>query len=175
MSRKCWRNVSTPKLVSADPKNTGDSSPLLTSSISNSAPAPSCSSISSNNCSICPSSSNVSTSGSSRLILRTVPCVVPFLVSENNSISFSLRSYTPLNLLPEPIGQFTGHVAIPSSFSISSNSSKVSIASRSILLINVKIGIWRMVHTLNSLRVCASTPLDASITITAESAAINVR
>ncbi len=49
------------------------------------------------------------------------------------------------------------------------------MASRSILLINVKIGIWRMVHTLNSFRVCASTPLEASITITAESAAISVR
>ena len=42
---------------------------------------------------------------------------------------------------PEPIGQLIGQVAIPSSFSISSSNSKVSIASRSILLINVKIGI----------------------------------
>ena len=68
-----------------------------------------------------------------------------------------------------------GQVAIPSSCSISSSSSKVSMASRSILLIKVKIGIWRMVHTLNSFLVCASTPLDASMTITAESAAISVR
>ena len=35
--------------------------------------------------------------------------------------------------------------------------------------------VWRMVHTLNSFLVCASTPLDASMTITAESAAISVR
>ena len=48
---------------------------------------------------------------------------------------------TPLNSLPEPIGQFTGQVSMPNSVSISSNNSKVSLASRSILLINVKIGI----------------------------------
>ena len=50
--------------------------------------------------------------------------------------------------------EMIGHVAIPSSFSISSRSSNVSIASRSILLMNVKIGIWRIVHTLNSFLVC---------------------
>ena len=57
-------------------------------------------------------------------------------------------------------------------FSISSNGSR---ASRSILLMKVKIGIWRSVQTLNSLMVCASTPLAASMTMTAESAAISVR
>lgn len=36
----------------------------------------------------------------------------------------------------------------------------------------VKMGIWRITHTLNSLMVCASTPLEPSITMTAESAAI---
>ena len=35
--RKCFRNVSTPKFVSAEPKNTGESCPLSTSSWSNSA------------------------------------------------------------------------------------------------------------------------------------------
>ena len=64
---------------------------------------------------------------------------------------------------------------MPSSFSISSNRSNVSFASRSILLIKVKIGILRITQTLNSFRVCASTPLLASITMTAESAAIRVR
>ena len=43
--------------------------------------------------------------------------------------------------------------------------------SRSILLMKVKIGIFRMTQTLKSLRVCGSTPFAASITITAESAA----
>ena len=49
------------------------------------------------------------------------------------------------------------------------------MASRSILLIKVKIGIWRMTQTLNSFRVWASTPFDPSMTMTAESAAIRVR
>ena len=40
--------------------------------------------------------------------------------------------------------------------------------------INVKIGICLITHTLKSLIVCFSTPFDASITITAESAAISV-
>lgn len=40
------------------------------------------------------------------------------------------------------MGQLTGQVAIPSSFSISSSRSKVSLASRSSLLINVKIKLF---------------------------------
>ena len=57
-------------------------------------------------------------------------------------------------------------------FSISSKGSR---ASRSILLMKVKMGMCRRVQTLNSLMVWASTPLAASMTITAESAAIRVR
>ena len=105
----------------------------------------------------------------------TSPWVVPLWVSEKISTCLVSRSYTPRNSLPEPMGQLMGQVAIPSSVSISSRSSKVSIASRSILLMKVKMGMWRMVHTLNNLRVWASTPLEASMTITAESAAISVR
>ena len=51
----------------------------------------------------------------------------------------------------------------------------MSLASLSILLIKVKIGICLIAQTLNNFRVCASTPFDASMTITAESAAIRVR
>ena len=47
--RKCCKKVSTPKLVKAEPKNTGDNSPFATNSISNSALAPSKSSTSSSN------------------------------------------------------------------------------------------------------------------------------
>jgi hypothetical protein len=43
------------------------------------------------------------------------------------------------------------------------------------LLTNVTIGVPRMRQTSNSLRVCASTPLAASISITAQSAAVSVR
>ena len=49
ISKKCSKNGSTPKLVNADPKNTGVNSPLLTFSISKSSPAISRSSISSIN------------------------------------------------------------------------------------------------------------------------------
>ena len=46
--KNCSRNGSTPKFVRAEPKNTGVSWPLRTASRSNSSPAPSRSSISSN-------------------------------------------------------------------------------------------------------------------------------
>ena len=45
--RKFWRNISTPKFVSAEPKKTGESIPASTSSRSNGLPAPSRSSTSS--------------------------------------------------------------------------------------------------------------------------------
>ena len=64
---------------------------------------------------------------------------------------------------------------MPNSVSSSSISSKGSLVSWSILLMKVKIGMPRMAHTLNSLRVWGSMPLAASMTITAESAAIRVR
>ena len=48
-------------------------------------------------------------------------------------------------------------------------------ASRSSLLIKVKMGMCLMAQTLKSLRVWASTPLPPSMTMTAESAAIRVR
>lgn len=49
ISRKCCKNVSTPKLVRAEPKNTGVRSPACTFARSNSALAPSRSSTSSSN------------------------------------------------------------------------------------------------------------------------------
>ena len=64
---------------------------------------------------------------------------------------------------------------MPRMFSISSIRSKGSRASRSILLMKVKMGMCRRVQTLNSLMVWASTPLAASMTMTAASAAIRVR
>src|SRR3954447_501815 len=58
---------------------------------------------------------------------------------------------------------------------ISSISSSGSRASRSILLMKVTMGMSRRRQTSNNLRVCASMPLAASITMTAESAAVSVR
>ena len=95
-------------------------------------------------------------------------------IAWNVETTFVFLSYTPLKSFPEPIGQFIGHVLMPSTLSISSKSSNVSLASLSILFINVNIGICLITHTLNSFMVCDSTPFEASITMTAESAAIRV-
>ena len=79
---------------------------------------------------------------SSISISSITPSLVPFCVSEKGQ-DFAVYSCHKLLgiLLPEPIGQLIGQVAIPSSFSISSRRSNVSFASRSILLIKVKIGM----------------------------------
>ena len=174
ISRKCCKKVSTPKFVSAEPKNTGESCPARTFSKSKASLAPSSNSISSTKISWYSFVIKSSKPASPRLA-STISTLCPLSPAINREMVFVLRSYTPLKFFPEPIGQFTGQVRIPSTFSIWSINSNGSIASRSILLINVKIGIPRMTQTLNNLIVCASTPLEPSITITAESAAINVR
>ncbi len=74
-----------------------------------------------------------------------------------------------------PAGHIIGAHSSCSWSAISSRSSSVSRASRSILLTKVMMGMSRMRQTSNSLRVCASMPLAASITITALSAAVSVR
>jgi len=74
-----------------------------------------------------------------------------------------------------PSGQVTGAQVILSTSSISASSSKGSRTSRSILLTKVMIGVLRSRQTSSSLIVCASTPLAASITITAASTAVSTR
>ena len=74
-----------------------------------------------------------------------------------------------------PIGQVIGAHSMPSTDSISSSRSKGSRTSRSNLLTKVMIGVLRMRQTSSSLIVCASTPLAASITITAASTAVSTR
>jgi hypothetical protein len=74
-----------------------------------------------------------------------------------------------------PIGQVIGAHSMPSTDSISSSRSKGSRTSRSNLLTKVMIGVLRMRQTLSSLIVCASTPLAASMTITAASTAVRTR
>jgi len=73
------------------------------------------------------------------------------------------------------MGQVMGAQSILSTDSISSSSSKGSRTSRSILLMKVMMGVSRRRHTSSSLIVCASTPLAASITITAQSTAVSTR
>ena len=74
-----------------------------------------------------------------------------------------------------PQGHIMGAVSICSWSDSSSSNSNGSRASRSILLTKVMMGMSRSRQTSNSLRVWASMPLAASITITAESAAVKVR
>jgi hypothetical protein len=82
---------------------------------------------------------------------------------------------TPLNSGPWPSGQVMGQVRIPSTSSTSCRLSKGSRPSRSSLLTKVKMGMPRRRQTWKSLRVCASTPLAQSMSITALSAAVSVR
>ncbi len=81
----------------------------------------------------------------------------------------------PRSSLPIPIGQVTGAVAIPNTFSISSSSSIGGRPSRSSLLMKVMMGVSRRRHTSISLMVRSSTPLAQSMTISAESTAVRVR
>ena len=74
-----------------------------------------------------------------------------------------------------PIGQVNGTTLMPSSRSISSISASGSCTSRSILLTKVRIGVLRARQTCSSRRVCGSTPLAASITISAASTAVSTR
>ena len=84
-------------------------------------------------------------------------------------------SITPAKDLPMPTGQVNGTTSMPSADSISSMSSMGGFTSRSILLIKVTIGVLRARQTSNKRKVCDSTPLAASITIKAESTAVNTR
>ena len=85
------------------------------------------------------------------------------------------RFMMPPKLLPWPTGQVIGTQGMPSSRSTSSRMSSGSRTSRSILLTKVMMGVSRWRQTSISRRVCASTPLAASITISAESTAVSTR
>ena len=74
-----------------------------------------------------------------------------------------------------PMGHVIGAQSIFSTASISSSSDSGSRTSRSILFTNVMIGVARRRQTSSSLIVCSSTPLAASITITAASTAVSTR
>ena len=74
-----------------------------------------------------------------------------------------------------PSGQVIGVHFKPSTFSTSSKSSRGGRPSRSSLLMKVMIGVSRRRQTSISLMVRVSTPLAASITISAESTAVSVR
>ena len=74
-----------------------------------------------------------------------------------------------------PSGQLIGAQSMFSTDSISCSSSIGSRTSRSSLFTKVMIGVLRRRQTSSSLMVCASTPLAASITMTAASTAVSTR
>ena len=76
---------------------------------------------------------------------------------------------------PSPTGHVAGVGRSPIWASISSSSSSGSRPGRSNLLRNVSTGSRRVRQTSNSLRVCASMPLAASSTITTASTAASTR
>ena len=171
ISKKCFKNIVTPKSARAEPKNTGESFPSSIASLSNSLPAPSTSSISLLNISrlaslITPSSSGPNTPLSPSSIILSLLY---------KSTQLSRRLYTPSKSCPLPIGHVTATEGNPSASSKSSRSSSGSFACLSSLLINVNIGIWRILQTLKSFFVWVSTPFAASITITALSTDVSIR
>ncbi len=97
------------------------------------------------------------------------------LPDSNTVIACVRRLMMPPKLLPWPTGQVMGTQGMPSSRSTSSRMSSGSRTSRSILLTKVMMGVSRWRQTSIRRRVCASTPLAASITISAESTAVSTR
>ena len=93
----------------------------------------------------------------------------------NTVIAWVRRFMMPPKVLPWPTGQVIGTQGMPSSRSTSSRMSSGSRTSRSILLTKVMMGVSRWRQTSIRRRVCASTPLAASITISAESTAVSTR
>jgi hypothetical protein len=73
------------------------------------------------------------------------------------------------------MGQVNGTVGRPSTSSNSLMSEKGSRAGRSSLFTKVTMGVPRMRQTWKSLRVWGSTPLAASMSMMAQSAAVSVR
>ncbi len=102
-------------------------------------------------------------------------CGLRSLPASNTVIAWVRRLMMPPKLLPCPTGQVMGTQGMPSSRSTSSRMSRGSRTSRSILLTKVMMGVSRCRQTSISRRVCDSTPLAASITMSAESTAVSTR
>ena len=173
-STKVFRISRTPKLLIAEPKNTGDWRPAKKASRSNAG--------------IAFLLRSTSASAFSRSVPRrsfragsltsTIACESSVTRSSpalNIRICELAISITPANDLPMPTGQVKGTTSMPSAVSISSMSSMGGFTSRSILLMKVTIGVLRARQTSSKRKVCDSTPFAASITMSAESTAVSTR
>ena len=162
----------TPKLVSAEPKKTGESSPD-----SNFLRSKTRSTASSNST---PSSASVASAlsmsaGLSIGLTSSGAMVEPCATRVNCTYSLRSRSITPSNVVDSPTGQVTGAGSRIKSRSISSRRSHGSRPGRSHLLMNVTMGTSRSRQTSNNRRVCGSMPLPASSTMMAASVAARTR
>jgi len=164
----------TPKLLTPEPKNTGVCLPARKASWSQAGDAPVASSMLSmalvhswpkRFSSAAGSLSGMDSNSCGR---RSLP--------PSNTVIICVRKLTiPPKDFPWPTGQVMGTQGMPSSRSISSRMSRGSRTSRSILLTKVMMGVSRWRQTSIRRRVWASTPLAASITISAESTAVSTR
>ena len=121
------------------------------------------------------SSSLARTAGSSSEATLTGARYAPPGTRSKRWTCLDRRSKTPRNEGPLPSGQTTGDAWIPSTASSSSRSAIGLRVGRSNLFMNVKIGMPRRRQTSKSLRVWASTPLAASITMRTASTAVSTR
>ena len=162
----------TPKLVSAEPTNTGVDSPARNDFRSTSAPIASSSPDSSWVWThALPSSSAARSAGTS----SSGAIALPLVVRVKRVNSPVRRSITPRNSPEMPTGQVAGVGLSPIWSWISSSNSSGSRPGRSYLLRNVITGRLRERQTSNSLRVCGSMPLAESSTITTASTADSTR
>ena len=164
----------TPKLFTPEPKNTGVCLPARKASRSNLGEAPVASSMLSSAVShslpkrFCRAAGSVRGMASKSCGRRSDP--------DSNTVMVWVRKLMmPAKVLPWPTGQVMGTQGMPSSRSTSSRMSSGSRTSRSILLMKVMMGVLRWRQTSIRRRVCDSTPLAASITISAESTAVSTR
>ena len=164
----------TPKLLMPEPKNTGLCVPARKRSRLKGSEAPCTRSTLSR---AWPISSGKSSSrrGLARPSMSSASSLTRSSPGVKRIRRSSSSEYTPRKVLPMPIGQVTGAQSSLSTLSISPSSSIGSRTSRSILLTKVMMGVLRRRQTSSSLMVWASTPLAASITITAASTAVSTR
>ena len=175
ISQKVSSSSLTPKLLTADPKKTGATSPDKQLLRSKASYTPSIMSSSSRNSMAGASPMIWSSAGSEVSAMETTSSAILVLLAENKFRLCWQMLQTPWKRSPIPIGQVSGRTLMDNLASNSSSKSKASLPSRSILLIKMMTGVLRMRHTSMRRSVWASTPLAQSMTKMTLSTAVRVR
>ena len=166
------RSICTPKLVIAEPTNTGVLSPARKLSISTSAPIASRSPQPSRACFQAGPSSIAACSG---LTISSGAIDDPRATRVKRTKSPVRRSITPRKSPDWPTGHVTGVGRKPICCSTSSSSSNGSRPGLSYLLKNVITGRFCARHTSNNFKVCGSIPFATSSTMMTASTADSTR